>query len=78
MNITIYSTPSCPYCLLAKRYFDEKKLPYIEHNVAENQEKAQEMIKISGQMGVPVVKINDKIIIGFNQAEIEEVLKQGQ
>jgi len=75
MNITIYSTPTCPHCVHAKAFFKEKNLPFTDYNVAEDQEKAQEMIKRSGQMGVPVIFVDDKMFIGFDRNEIEEALK---
>lgn len=75
MKISIYSTPTCPYCVQAKQYFKSKNIEFENIDVAENQEKAQEMIKISGQMGVPVIKIDDQILIGFDQTEVEKALK---
>ena len=75
MKITIYSTPTCPYCIQAKRYFKTKNIAFEDIDVSVDQTKAQEMIKLSGQMGVPVITIDDQVIVGFNQAEIEQVLK---
>lgn len=74
MSIKIYTTPTCPYCHMAKEYLNEKKLSFEEIDVSQNQEKAEEMVKISGQTGVPVVLIDGKLIIGFDQAQIEKVL----
>jgi len=76
MKITIYSTPTCPYCIQAKKYFESKKIPFTDFDVSSDKEKAKEMVDFSGQMGVPVIKIDDKIIIGFDQKEIEEILKK--
>ena len=75
MQITIYSTPTCPYCISAKQYFKSKNIPFEDIDVSADQAKAQEMVKISGQMGVPVIKIDDKILIGFDQDEVEKALK---
>lgn len=75
-QVKIYSTATCPYCIMAKKYFKEKNIEFDNFDVGENQNKAKEMIEKSGQMGVPVIEINGKIIIGFNQEEIEEALKQ--
>jgi glutaredoxin-like YruB-family protein len=75
MDIKIYYTPTCPYCIQAKKYFDKKKIAYTDFNVVADKEKAQEMIDLSGQMGVPVIKIDNKIIIGFDQEEIDKALK---
>ena len=76
MKITIYTTPNCPYCLVAKQYFQEKKINFEEIDVSKDQKKAQEMIEQSGQMGVPVILIDDEIIVGFDQEKIEAILKQ--
>jgi len=75
MAITLYSTPSCGYCTKAKSYFQEIRVPFTEHNVAQDQRRAEEMVRKSGQMGVPVIDINGKIIVGFNQSEVERALK---
>ena len=75
MNIKIYSTPTCPYCVSAKQYFKSKNIAFEDIDVSNDETKAQEMVEISGQMGVPVIKIDDKILIGFNQDEIEKALK---
>lgn len=75
MNVTIYTTTSCPYCVMAKEYFKSKNIKYKEVNVQEDHKAAEEMIEKSGQMGVPVIEIDGKIIIGFNKPEIEKVIK---
>ncbi|MBN2440078.1 MAG: glutathione S-transferase N-terminal domain-containing protein [Spirochaetales bacterium] len=76
MAITVYSTPSCGFCVRVKNYFKEKGVSFTDYNVADNREKAEEMVKKSGQMGVPVIDINGKIIIGFNKPEIDKALVQ--
>ncbi len=74
-TIVIYSTPTCHYCNLAKAFFKENNVTYTEHDVAQDLEKRQEMIDKSGQMGVPVIAIDDtEIIVGFNEALIREKL----
>lgn len=73
-NVVIYSTPSCPYCVMVKEYLNEKNIAFTDHNVAMDQSKAEEMVKKSGQMGVPVVDINGSIIVGFNKPEINRLL----
>ena len=76
MAITVYSTPTCSYCNLAKDYFRKSGVRFTDYNVAQNMAKADEMVKKSGQMGVPVIDINGKIIIGFNKPEIERALRR--
>ena len=73
-NVKIYSTPACPYCTLAKDFFKENNVEFEEFNVAEDKEKAQEMMDKTGQMGVPVIDIDGKVIIGFDKEKIKEAL----
>ena len=74
MEIKVYSTPTCPYCTMAKQYFSEKGLSYRDIDVSSDDAAAQEMVDISGQMGVPVIVVNGTIVLGFNKARIEELL----
>jgi len=73
-EVYIYSTPTCHFCNMAKDYFQSKGIQYTDYNVAEDAEKRMEMMQLTGQMGVPVIKIGDEIIIGFNQPAIDELL----
>ncbi|MFW6312477.1 MAG: glutaredoxin family protein [Spirochaetota bacterium] len=75
MAITLYSTPSCTYCRKAKDYFRTNRVRFTEYDVSRDQRRADEMVRKSGQMGVPVIDINGKIIVGFNQPEVERALK---
>jgi glutaredoxin 3 len=74
-NITIYSTPTCHYCKLAKEYMTAKNIPYTEHNVASDLDKRKEMVDKSGQLGVPVIDIGGKILVGFEESEFVDALK---
>ncbi len=74
MAVTLYSTPSCGYCRVAKDYLRKKGVQFTEHNVASDPRKADEMVRKSGQMGVPVLDINGRVVIGFNQSEIDRAL----
>ena len=74
MAVKIYTTPSCVYCTKAKQYFRENRIPFTEYDVAKDLRRAEEMVKKSGQMGVPVVDVNGRVIVGFNQPEIERAL----
>jgi len=73
-KITIYSTPSCGYCQMAKEFFKENDVEFEEFDVAADAEKRNEMIERSGQMGVPVIYIDDEMIIGFDKAKLTELL----
>lgn len=74
MEVTVYSTPTCPYCKMAKEFLEKNKVEFTDVNVAEDKEKAQQMIEKSGQMGVPVIDIDGEIIIGFDKAALEKKL----
>ncbi len=75
-EIIVYSTATCPYCVMAKNFLKEKKVEFEDVNVGLNQEKAREMIKKSGQMGVPVIDIAGEVIIGFDKPKMEAALKK--
>ncbi len=72
-KITIYTTPTCPFCHQAKEYLDSKNLKYTDKDVSDPKN-AQVMIDKSGQMGVPVLDIEGKIIVGFDKAAIDKEL----
>lgn len=73
-KIRIFSTPSCPYCVTLKEFLKEKGFAFEDLDVSQDQTALDEMIKKSGQMGVPVVDIDDKIIIGFDKEKICQIL----
>ncbi len=73
-KISIYSTPWCVYCKMVKKYFDEHKITYEEHDVAKDTKSRDEMVQKTGQMGVPVIDIDGQIVIGFDQRRIKELL----
>jgi glutaredoxin-like YruB-family protein len=74
-KVIVYSTSWCPWCDRVKTFLKEKKIPFKDINVENNPEAAQEMANKSGQMGVPVIDIDGKIIVGFNEPEIRKALK---
>ncbi len=73
-KVTVYSTTTCPFCVRAKQYLKDNNIQFEDIDVSENHEKAQEMIKKSGQMGVPVIEIDGNIIVGFDKDKIKEAL----
>lgn len=73
-KVTIYSTPTCHFCNMAKEYFDANGVAYESFDVASDTQKRAEMMEISGQLGVPVIQIDDNVIIGFNKPKIDEFL----
>ncbi len=72
--VKIYSTSTCPYCEMAKEYLKERNVQYEERDVSSDEAAQKEMIAKSKQMGVPVIEIDGKIIVGFNQEEIDKAL----
>ncbi len=74
MRVKIYTTSVCPYCRMAKEFLTQRGVEFEEVNVQENRGAALEMIQKTGQNGVPVIEINNKIIVGFNQEKIIEAL----
>ena len=73
-EVTIYSTPTCHFCHMAKDYFDEKGVKYTDYNVMVDLEKRQEMLEKTGQMGVPVIVIGEEAIVGFDKPRIDSLL----
>lgn len=73
-NVTIYSTPTCHFCHMAKDYFKENNIAYTDYNVATDLEKRREMVAKSGQLGVPVIDIDGEITVGFDKPRIVGLL----
>ena len=76
MSVIVYSTPSCSYCAMVGDLLRKKQVPYQEYDVSRDERRADEMIRKSGQMGVPVVDVNGRILVGYRPAEIESALKR--
>ncbi|MDK2800638.1 MAG: glutaredoxin 3 [Clostridiales bacterium] len=74
MSVIVYSTPTCPWCHKVKDYLKSNSIPFQDINVAEDRNGAVEMIKKSGQRGVPVLDIDGTIVIGFDKENIDELL----
>ncbi|MBI2097043.1 MAG: glutathione S-transferase N-terminal domain-containing protein [Candidatus Sungbacteria bacterium] len=73
-NVKIYTTPPCVYCKMAKAFFQENSIKYEEVDVAGDAKARQEMITKSGQIGVPVIDVGGKIVIGFDKGRLSELL----
>jgi len=74
-TVTIYSTNTCHYCNLAKDFFKENNIAYTEYNVGTDIEKRQEMVNLTHQLGVPVIRIDDTILVGFQESKVAELLE---
>lgn len=73
-KVVIYTTPTWPWCHRAKEYLSQKGISYVAHDVAEDKDKAKEMIQKSGQMAVPVIIVDDEVVVGFNQSLLDSLL----
>jgi len=73
-TVTIYSTPTCHFCHQAKDYFAANKIAFTDFDVASDMAKRKELVDMTKQLGVPVIRIDDSIIVGFNKAKIDELL----
>ena len=73
-EVTIYTTPTCHFCALTKDYFAANNVKYTAFDVASDADKRQEMIEMTGQMGVPVIRIGNDVVIGFDKAKLAELL----
>lgn len=75
MKVRMYSTEWCSFCRMAKEFFKTNKVKFEEVDIEKDEKAAEEMVKKSGQMAVPVIDIDGKIIVGFNKEEIKKTLK---
>lgn len=73
-NVTVYTTPTCTWCTTIKRHLQENNIRFREVNVAADQNAAEQMVKRSGQQGVPQTDINGEIIVGFDKTRIDRLL----
>ena len=73
-NVLIYSTPTCHFCHAAKDFFTANNVAFQDFNVATDLEKRKEMVDMTGQMGVPVIRIDNDVVIGFDKPKLSELL----
>jgi len=74
VTVKVYSTPSCPYCTMAKKYLESKNVKYEEFDVSVDRSAAMEMVRKSRQRGVPVLDIDGNIVIGFDKDRIDSLI----
>ena len=75
-SVELFSTPTCPYCSMAKRYLMDKKISFQENDVTRDHAAARRMISSTGQTGVPQLHINGHWIVGFDRKAIDEALAE--
>ena len=73
-KVKIYSTPTCPYCRRAKAYLDGKGITYENIDVSANPKAGEEIVNLSGQMGVPVIVVDDNVVVGFDRDKLDHLL----
>jgi glutaredoxin-like YruB-family protein len=76
MSVVIYTTPTCGFCHQAKMYFNQRNVRFTEIDVSRDQQAAIDMVRMSGQQGVPVIVVDGQIVLGFNQPAIEQQLRE--
>ena len=72
--VRVYSTPACPYCITLKMFLKEHNIEFEDIDVSKDEKAVEEMVKKSGQMGVPVIEINGTIVVGFDREQISKLL----
>ena len=73
--VKVYSVAWCPPCNKLKKYLDQKGVKYTVITVADEKEARDEVLAVSGQRSVPVLKVKDIVIVGFERTQIDEALK---
>jgi glutaredoxin 3 len=77
MDVKIYTTPTCGYCHQAKAFINQLGVEYTEHDVSRDRAAAEEMVRLTGQMGVPVIVVDGQVVIGFDRARLQQLLNGG-
>lgn len=78
MKVTVYTTPTCGYCTQAKAFLARQGVPFVEKNVAADRRAAAEMVRVSGQQGVPVITVDGEVVVGFNQPRLMQLLSRAK
>ncbi|MCK5758608.1 MAG: glutathione S-transferase N-terminal domain-containing protein [Clostridiales bacterium] len=74
MSVKVYSTPTCPFCTMAKSYLKQNEISFEDVDVSKDREQAMDMIRKSGQRGVPVIDYDGEIIVGFDKKKLAELI----
>lgn len=73
-EIKIYTTPTCPYCTMAKEYIKEKGVDFKEYNVAQDSEALNEMVQLTGLRTVPVITCGHDVMVGFDTGRLDQMI----
>lgn len=76
-SVTVYTTPSCPWCTTVKSYLRQNRVPYHEVDISRDQRAAEELVRRSGQQGVPQTEIDGTIVVGYDKKRLDELLELG-
>lgn len=76
MGVTVYTTPTCGFCFQLKRYLNQRRIPFVEHDVSQDPHRATEMVRISGQQGVPVSIVDGQVVLGADIPRLNQLLAQ--
>lgn len=74
MDVKVYTSPTCGYCHQAKRYLSERGVPFTEFDVSLDRAAAQEVVRLTGQMAVPVIVVDGEVVVGFDRPQLERLL----
>jgi len=77
MDVKVYTTPTCGYCHQVKRFLAERGVKYTEYDVSADRAAANEMVSLTGQMGVPVITVDGQVVVGFDRPQLERLLSGG-
>ncbi len=73
-RVIVFTTPTCPWCQRAKSYLRSKSIPFKEVDVSRDQQAARELVRRTGQLGVPVIEIDGRAVVGFDQRQVDRLL----
>ena len=74
-KVVVFSTPTCPHCRTAKRYLQQKGIRFTDVDVSQDERAARDMVRISGQQGVPVITVNGRPVVGFDRQKLDRMLE---
>lgn len=74
-NVTVYTTTSCPYCVMLTNFLSDKNISFQEVNVEKDPKAMKKVVQTTGQMGVPQTEVNGKWVVGFDPDNIMSALK---
>jgi len=75
-NVKVFTTPTCPFCVMAKDFLRTKGINYVEKNVVDDIDAREEMMELTGQEGVPVISIDGDVVVGFNRTMLESLVTE--